>query len=85
MLTLPFTKAEISYTTGKAGCSMAAITDIGLASSLVSALAEEKPEVYAEAARRLAEKNSKARQRKQPRAQERNKKTGKRRTDTKVC
>ena len=85
MLTLPFTKEEISFTTGKAGCSMAAITDIGLASSLVSALAEEKPGEYAEAAQRLADRNSRAQQRKQPRAQERNKKNGKRRTETRVC
>ena len=60
---------------------MAAITDIGLASSLVSALAEENPEGFAEAAEVLSRKNGKAQQRKaEARAHERNKKTGKRRT-----
>lgn len=81
LLTLPFTKEEISLATGKGGCSMAAITDIGLASSLVSALAEENPEGFAEAAEALSRKNGKAQQRKaEARAHERNKKTGKRRT-----
>lgn len=81
LLTLPFTKEEISLATGKGGCSMAAITDIGLASSLVSALAEESPEGYAQAAETLSKKNGKAQQRKaEHRAHERNKKTGKRRT-----
>lgn len=43
---VPFTKAELSDTTGKAGCSMAAITDAGLAQSFALALLQEYGEEY---------------------------------------
>lgn len=81
LLRLPHTKEEISLAMGKGGCSMAAITDIGLASSLVSALATEDPEHYSEAAAELAARNERVQQRKAgAHANERNKKSGKRRT-----
>ena len=80
-LRLPCTKEEVSFATGKGGCSMAAVTDIGLASSLVSALAQQDPEQYAQAAEVLSAKRVKADRRKaEAHAHERNIKTGKRRT-----
>ncbi len=44
----PFTKDEIAGITGKSGCSMAAITDLGLAAAFLKALADEQPEIYSE-------------------------------------
>ena len=63
LITLPFTKEELSRITGVSGCSMAAFTDIGLASAFLSALAEDEPS-FGETAALLAQKNSKAQQRK---------------------
>ena len=63
MITLPFTKAELSQATGESGCSMAAFTEIGLASAFAQALAEDEPS-YAETAGRLTAKNEKALMRK---------------------
>ncbi|MGN1001573.1 MAG: L7Ae/L30e/S12e/Gadd45 family ribosomal protein [Oscillospiraceae bacterium] len=81
LLTVPFSKTEISDTVGKNGCSMAAFTDIGLASSFVSALRQEYGEDYSELAGLLEERLNKARQRKsEARAHERNRKTGNRRS-----
>ena len=74
-------KEEISAVTGKGGCSMAAVTDIGLADSMAAVLAQEDPERYAEAAAQLAARHAKAdRRRAEARAHEKNKKIGKRRT-----
>jgi len=81
VITAPYTKEEISAAVGKPGCSMAAFTDIGLASSFADALERELPEEYGEAAAALREKNAKqARRKAEAKAAERNKKTGKRRT-----
>ena len=46
MVIVPFTKDEIAGITGKTGCSMAAITDLGLAGAFMKALAEEDGEKY---------------------------------------
>lgn len=74
-------KEDISAVTGKGGCSMAAVTDIGLADSMLAVLAQENPERYAEAAAQLAARHAKAdRRRAEARAHEKNKKIGKRRT-----
>jgi len=43
---VPFTKDEIAGITGKSGCSMAAITDLGLAVAFMKALAAENSEKY---------------------------------------
>lgn len=48
MVELPFTKDEIAGITGKSGCSMAAITDLGLAAAFTKALADEYGEKYSE-------------------------------------
>ena len=59
---------------------MVALTDIGLASSIVSVLAELDSAAYGEAAETLKQKNAKAAQRKrEAAAHDRNKKFGKRR------
>lgn len=74
-------KEEISGATGKGGCSMAAVTDIGLADSMLSVLAAEDPQRYAEAAAQLAARHEKAEKRRsEAKAHEKNKKIGKRRT-----
>ncbi len=74
-------KEEISAATGKGGCSMAAVTDIGLADSMLAVLAEASPQRYGEAAAQLAGKHAKAEKRRaEARAHRENKKIGKRRT-----
>ena len=65
LVELPFTKAEISGTVGKPGCSMVALRDLGLALSLTEALAAEDPERYGAAAALLREKREKIRTRKE--------------------
>ena len=64
LLEVPFTKAEISQTVGKPGCSMAAIRDLGLAKSFVKALADEHGEGFAELAAGLEAKAERAKVRK---------------------
>jgi len=81
LLRVPYTKEEISRATGKGGCSMVTVTDIGLAGSMVSALADADPEKYREAAEQVTARRDKADKRKsEAKAHERNKKIGKRRT-----
>ena len=81
-LTLPFTKAEISAHVGVSGCSMAAVTDIGFANALMKLLVELSPGEYEEAAAQVEQRCSKAeRRKKEAKAHERNKRTGKRRTN----
>lgn len=63
IVTVPFTKQEISAATGKAGCSMAAITDIGLAERFASALEEEYGGDFAPLAQSLSAKLEKAKKR----------------------
>ena len=59
LVTVPFTKAELSDATGLAGCSMAAFTDVGLAAVFMATLAENEPS-YADTAQLLQTKNEKA-------------------------
>lgn len=71
-VTLPFTKAELGYSLGRASCAMVAFTDAGLAASLMSKLAATDPERYgshAEALKETADKEN--RRRKEQRAHER--------------
>jgi ribosomal protein L7Ae-like RNA K-turn-binding protein len=78
-LPVPFTKEEISQKTGKAGCSMAAFTDTGLALSFAEALAEEGAECAdtVEALTRAKERLDQ--RRREAKAHEENKRFGKRR------
>ena len=81
LLRIDRTKEEISGATGKGGCSMAAVTDVGLADSMLSVLAEEDPQRYAETAAEIEKRHAKADRRKaEAKAHANNKKTGKRRT-----
>ena len=81
-LTLPFTKAEISAHVGVSGCSMAAVTDIGFANALMKLLVELSPWEYEEAAAQVEQRFSRAeRRKKEAKAHEKNKRTGKRRTN----
>lgn len=47
LLCLPYEKAELQQAFSKPGCSMFAITDLGLASAFVGALAMQDPAQYA--------------------------------------
>ena len=53
LVEVPFTKDEIAGITGKTGCSMAAITDLGLATAFLKALADEYGETYSAPYERL--------------------------------
>lgn len=64
LVPLPFTKDELSELTGKGGCSMAAVTDFGLADAFVAALAEDDPERYGEMAQEISRRNDRAVKRK---------------------
>ncbi len=46
LVEVPFTKDEIAGITGKHGCSMAALTDLGLSAAFMKALADEYGEKY---------------------------------------
>jgi len=64
LVEVPFTKQEISEITGKPGCSMAAIRDLGLTKSFLDALAEEYGDKYSETAAEMGKKLAKAKARK---------------------
>lgn len=79
---LPFTKEEISSHVGVAGCSMAAVTDIGFANALMKSLAALAPEEYSATVEEVERRFSRAeRRKKEAKAHERNKRIGKRRTN----
>ncbi len=65
---LPFTKEEIASAVGMSGGSMAAVTDLGFASALLKALAEEEPERYGAEAERMGERYARFRANTQVRA-----------------
>lgn len=80
LITLPFTKLELSNTLGKAGCSMAAFSDVGLAASFAAALALDDAESYGAISEELRQKEEKFRQRKaEAQAHVKNKRFGKKR------
>lgn len=73
----PYTKARLGEMTGSGVCALAAVTDIGIAASFLSALAESDNQ-YKEAAEETAQRNEKAKRRKaESKAHERNKRTKK--------
>jgi len=78
LLHTPYDKDSLGAVIGRTGCAMLAVTDIGLASLLASALEREDPGKYGEAARQLREKEQRARQRRQEKRQhQKNVKQGK--------
>ena len=81
LITLPFTKQEISEHVGKSGCSMAAICDLGFADAFLKLLCE-LDDGYADTAKAISERLDNQKQRKrETKAHEKNKRTGKRRTN----
>ncbi len=79
---LPFTKEELAASLGMSGCSMAAVTDMGFANALLKLLAAQWPENYGELAAQMEQRFSRAERRKtEAAAHERNKRSGKRRTN----
>lgn len=82
LITLPFTKQEISEHVGKSGCSMAAICDLGFADAFMKLLKELDEESYADTAQAISEKLKSQKQRqREAKAHEKNKRTGKRRNN----
>lgn len=76
LVTVPFSKAEISQVSGTAGCSMAAFTEIGLAAVFMASLSESEPS-FRQTAELLEQKSKKAQMRKnEALAHEKNKKLG---------
>ncbi len=63
LVTLPFSKSDISQITGDNGCSMAVITDYGLAAAFMETLAEDEPS-YRAVSDILSQKSLKAQARK---------------------
>ena len=79
LITMPRTKQEIAAVTGRGSCSMAAITDSGLASVIAQVLSERDSATYGQVADFLTEKKQKEAQRKaEAKTHDRNKKMGRR-------
>lgn len=66
---IPFTKGEIGMAVGRESCAMAALTDAGMAASLMKKLAAADPEKYTEAAQALDGKAQKMLQRQREKRQ----------------
>ena len=81
LITLPFTKEEISGHVGKSGCSMAAVCDIGFADALMKLLCCISPTEYGEAAQTIQRRAQESKKRRNDSSCEKNKRTGKRRTN----
>ena len=78
-LRVPFTKAELGRQFGRTSVAVAAVTDVGLASAVVSKLAALDPQTYGDAAERLELKAKRAAERRAEQlAHEKNIRQGKR-------
>lgn len=64
LITAPFTKAEISDSVGKHGCSMLAVCDIGFADAFMKILSAAAPDEYSEAAGVISRRAEDSRKRK---------------------
>lgn len=81
-LTLPSTKEELGAVIGRGLPGMIALLDAGLANKYVSTLAQEDPEQYSQVSAQLAVIAERVqKRRKEALAHQRNKRTGKRRTN----
>lgn len=77
-VSVPYTKAELGQAIGRGETAMAAVTDIGLAASVIRGLAQDDPEKYAIPLEKLTVKNEKAQRRLQEKRQhEKNLRSGK--------
>ncbi len=61
---LPFTKAELSAHTGRAGCSMVAVMDLGIAARLAEMLAETDAAAFGPLAEALHQRQERSARRK---------------------
>ena len=78
-LRIPFTKAELGRAVGRSSAAVTAVTDIGLANTIVHRLAELDPVKYDEAAAKLELKAKRAAERRAEQlAHEKNLRNGKR-------
>ena len=68
-LTIPAGKDDLGRCLGRTSCAMAAVTDIGFADAIVKKLAAMQPEVYGDAAEKIAVKARRAAERKREQAQ----------------
>lgn len=80
LITVPFTKDEISEHVGKSGCSMAAVCDIGFADAFMKLLCGISPDKYNDAAQTVERRAQESKKRKDD-SRQKNKRTGKRRTN----
>ena len=77
-LTIPAGKDDLGRCLGRTSCAMAAVTDIGFADAIVKKLAAMQPEVYGDAAEKIAVKARRAAERTREQAQhEKNVRRGK--------
>lgn len=76
LITVPYTKEELSHITGVGGCSMAAFKDVGLASAFVAELSKTGDE-FKELSVRLARQDEKARMLRRERLVHQRSKSGK--------
>lgn len=81
LIRLPFTKEEISEHVGKSGCSMAAVCDIGFADAFMKLLCDISPTEYEDAAQAIQRRAQISKKRKNDSTPQKNKRTGKRRTN----
>ena len=61
---LPYTESQLSESVGTGGCTMAAVTDMGFADSLMQILSEQDPELFSEQAEQIHAKFEKQKKRK---------------------
>ena len=76
LIRLPYTKDEMGFAIGRTALAIAAITDAGLALSLVKTLDPEKHQLQREALEEMAQRMNQRRQ--EAKAHQRNKRIGKR-------
>ncbi len=81
LITVPFTKEDISEHVGKSGCSMAAVCDIGFADAFMKLLCGISPEEYGDAAQTIQRRAQIGKKRKNDSTRQNNKRTGKRRSN----
>lgn len=82
-LSIPCTKDELGGCIGRTSCAMVAVTDLGLASTIVQRLAEKDPDKYSLSAEKMALKAQRAQERREEAARhEKNLRSGKKKKIT---
>ena len=75
LVSLPFDREELGRALGLGSCSLAAVTDLGFAQSLMKLLSAQWPEDYAAAAQAVRERAEKAAERKARKGSKRTRRT----------